>query len=49
MESILPIKDKDGNLIGIVYADIKRRSKVFYSVKEMDMDDIASVLPEQNG
>lgn len=48
METIIPITDKEGNLVGIVYNDMKRRAQVFYAVKEMGMDEIKDLLEKNN-
>ena len=41
---VLTIKDKDENLIAIVYNDMKRRAQIFYKVEEMGVDEIKSLL-----
>lgn len=44
LEGILTIKDNDGSLIGVVFNDMIKRSQVFYSCKEMGVEDIKQLL-----
>lgn len=43
LEGLLTIT-KDGELIAVVYNDIKRRAQIFYSCKAMGTDDIKELL-----
>jgi hypothetical protein len=46
LEGVLSIKDSEGNLIAIVYNDIKRKSQVFFTVKECGAEDIKMLLED---
>lgn len=44
MESVIPIKGKDGKLIAIVYYNIDNRTPEIYGVSKHGMDDIKDLL-----
>lgn len=44
LEGVLTIKDKDKNLIAIVYNDLQKRSQVFFRVAECGAEDIKNLL-----
>lgn len=44
IEGIGTIKDKEGNLIVIYYTDMKKRSQIFFSVKEMGQEDVKDLF-----
>jgi hypothetical protein len=46
LESVLAIKDKDGNLIAIVYNNLKKKSQIFYKTKECGSEDIKTLLED---
>lgn len=39
---------KEGNVVGLVYNDIAKRSQIFFSVSEMGMEEIKELLECQN-
>lgn len=47
-ETILAIKDKDGQLVGFYYHDIPKRSVIFYTCEKASMDDIKNVMAKLN-
>jgi hypothetical protein len=46
MESVLAIKDKDGNLIAVVFNNLKKKSQIFYKTKECGTEDIKTLLED---
>ena len=44
---VLTIK-KDGELVAVVHNDLKKRSQVLYTTKEMGAEDIKSLLENFN-
>ena len=44
LEGVLTIKNKEGELVAMVYNDVKRRTQVFYKVSEAGAEDIKSLL-----
>lgn len=46
LEGVLTVKDKDGNLIAVVFNDMKKKSQVFYKVKECGAEDIKQLLED---
>ena len=44
IEGIIPIKDKENNLIAIVYNDIKNRICRIFLTKECNMEDMKTLL-----
>ena len=44
LEGTLTIKDKEGNLIAIIYNDIKNRRTQVFSIKEMGLDNIKELI-----
>jgi len=46
LESVLAIKDKDGNLIAIVFNNLNKKSQIFYKTKECGSEDIKTLLED---
>lgn len=44
LETVLTIKDKQGNLEAIVYCDMKKRSQIFHKVTECGAEEIKLLL-----
>lgn len=44
LEGVLTIKSKEGDLVAIGFNDMKKRSIILYSVKEMGIDDVKVLL-----
>ena len=44
LEAILPIRNTRGELIAIVYNDVKRRSTNIYGVKEYKLEEMKALL-----
>ena len=43
LEGVLTIK-QDGHLLAVVFNDMKRKSQVFYTCKEMGAEDIKNLM-----
>jgi hypothetical protein len=43
-EGVTTIFDNEGNLIAIIYKDMKSRKNVFYSVSEMGMEELEQLV-----
>ena len=43
IEGIIPIKI-EGQIVAMVYNDMKKHSQVFFSCKEMNQDDVKELL-----
>lgn len=43
LEGVLTIK-KDGELLAVVFNDMKKKSQVFYACKEMGAEDIKNLM-----
>jgi hypothetical protein len=43
-EGVTTIFDSEGNLIAIIYKDMKSRKNVFYSVSEMGMEELEQLV-----
>lgn len=44
IEGIGTIKDDKGNLVAIVFTDLKKRSQIFFNVKEMGQEDVKNLF-----
>jgi hypothetical protein len=44
LEGVLTIKDAQGELVAVVYNDIKRHSQVFFKVSELGAEEIKQLL-----
>lgn len=47
-ETILAIKNKNGQLVGFYYLDIPKRSVVFYTCEMANINDIKNVMEKFN-
>lgn len=46
IEAIVPIRSKEGELIAIIYNDIKRKSTNIYGVKEYKLEEIKKLFED---
>jgi hypothetical protein len=43
-EGVTTIFNRDGDLVAIIYKDMKSRKNVFYSVAEMGMEELETLV-----
>lgn len=49
LEGVMTLTKPDGTLVAVVYNDMKKRSQVFYTCKEMGAEDIKELLESLKG
>ena len=49
-DKVIIIKDNDDDhVVGIVFHDVRKHTKTFFQVKEMDMEEVLNLLNEGKG